>query len=347
MNSYTIKDSLLQSLINEWAKTKEVVAPVKSENFTKFEKISDSKEIVWGAPQTVISPKKYFSPQNEILLEYKIQEQNAITQPVIDDQNRILFGVHPCDINGIFLMDGVFSEGTKDDWYLARRNSTIIIGVDCLVPCSKEAICNRMDGLNPRERFDAFITKLGGGLCLVEVKTEKAEKLFEGSLKPANFIDKLRLKMVRDRRNDLFNKQNEKLLPKYGDLSKLMKNNFASKEWEARGELCYSCGSCNMVCPTCYCFDIQDYAKINLQSGKRMRVWDGCMLTDFAKIASGENFREERAHRLRHRTNRKINYLFEKWGQSFCTGCGRCTKACLTKLPNPLEIANAIYTRKS
>ncbi len=84
---------------------------------------------------------------------------------------------------------------------------------------------------------------------------------------------------------------------------------------------------------------------LDLRHGNRSRSWDGCLLTDFTRVASGEIFREDRGARLRHRTNRKDWYLFEKWGKSFCTGCGRCGKACLTKIVDPLDIANEIYER--
>ncbi|MBI5344370.1 MAG: 4Fe-4S dicluster domain-containing protein [Deltaproteobacteria bacterium] len=39
-----------------------------------------------------------------------------------------------------------------------------------------------------------------------------------------------------------------------------------------------------------------------------------------------------RAVRLRHRFNRKFNYLTGRFGALFCTGCGRCSRACLMKI---------------
>jgi ferredoxin len=141
----------------------------------------------------------------------------------------------------------------------------------------------------------------------------------------------------------LFGKKQRKLKPKLVDLPKLLKKNYDSKVWEEHGAKCFSCGSCNMVCPTCYCFDVRDCMELNLRHGDRSRFWDGCMLTDFTKVASGEIFREGRGARLRHRTYRKDLYLFEKWGRPFCTGCGRCGTACLTKIVDPLDIENELY----
>lgn len=45
----------------------------------------------------------------------------------------------------------------------------------------------------------------------------------------------------------------------------------------------------------------------DLQKGARLRRWDGCMLRDFALVASGETFHQPRSDRLRHRFYRKDN----------------------------------------
>ena len=70
----------------------------------------------------------------------------------------------------------------------------------------------------------------------------------------------------------------------------------------------------------------------NLKDGVRARVWDGCTLEDFAKVAGGHNFRKTRAERLRHRFNRKFRYLTDRFGALFCVGCGRCSRTCLVKI---------------
>jgi len=56
------------------------------------------------------------------------------------------------------------------------------------------------------------------------------------------------------------------------------------------------------------------------------------MLKDFAKVATGENFRETRASRIEHRFYRKFSYLFLKPGRSNCVGCGRCCRQCLADI---------------
>ncbi|HOX29368.1 MAG TPA: 4Fe-4S dicluster domain-containing protein, partial [bacterium] len=99
------------------------------------------------------------------------------------------------------------------------------------------------------------------------------------------------------------------------------------------------------VCPTCYCFDVEDDVAIDLVNGNRTRLWDSCQLTSFAEVAGGENFREKREARVKHRISRKFLYLNEKFSKPFCVGCGRCNRACTAKI-NIVEILNELSAAK-
>ena len=39
--------------------------------------------------------------------------------------------------------------------------------------------------------------------------------------------------------------------------------------WDVLGERCLACGTCNLVCPTCYCFDVRDEVALSLDEGER------------------------------------------------------------------------------
>ncbi len=83
----------------------------------------------------------------------------------------------------------------------------------------------------------------------------------------------------------------------------------------------------------------------NLTEGERYRVWDGCLLEDFAKVAGGHNLRKTRAERLRHRFNRKFQFQVDKFGGLFCVGCGRCSRTCLVNI-NIVEVTNEIISER-
>ncbi|TWT41934.1 Anaerobic sulfite reductase subunit A [Phycisphaerae bacterium RAS1] len=108
----------------------------------------------------------------------------------------------------------------------------------------------------------------------------------------------------------------------------ILRASYDSPVWEANALRCYSCSSCNLVCPTCYCFDIQDELDLPPESGCRTRAWDSCMLRDFALVAGGHNFRSKQAARLRHRILRKGAWIEQRSGRSGCVGCARCERAC-------------------
>ena len=80
----------------------------------------------------------------------------------------------------------------------------------------------------------------------------------------------------------------------------------------------------------------------DLQSGTRRRQWDACLLSGFAVVAGGHNFRKRREERYRHRFYRKAKYLPERFGFTGCVGCGRCVRACTAGIANPVEVYNTL-----
>ncbi|MCK4310760.1 MAG: 4Fe-4S dicluster domain-containing protein, partial [Methanomicrobia archaeon] len=112
--------------------------------------------------------------------------------------------------------------------------------------------------------------------------------------------------------------------------------------WKDQAEKCLACGTCTIVCPTCFCYDVNDEVDLNLTTGKRIRTWDGCLLRDFTKVGSGEIFRESLEERYRHRYNRKGRYLPDMLGFVACVGCGRCSTQCVPDIADPVDVMNMI-----
>jgi sulfhydrogenase subunit beta (sulfur reductase) len=114
---------------------------------------------------------------------------------------------------------------------------------------------------------------------------------------------------------------------------------YNSPVWNKVAEKCLGCGTCNLLCATCYCFDVRDEVEIDMKKGSRERFWDSCMLNEFAEVAGGENFREKLESRTRHRLYRKFKYLTQDSGALHCVGCGRCSKYCPADI-NIVQIIN-------
>jgi len=100
---------------------------------------------------------------------------------------------------------------------------------------------------------------------------------------------------------------------------------FDNPRWRDAAPACIGCGICTFLCPTCYCFDIQDEG--DRREGERVRLWDSCLFYDFTKMAAGQP-RPEHYRRYRQRLMHKFKYYPELFGELLCTGCGRCIRYC-------------------
>jgi sulfhydrogenase subunit beta (sulfur reductase) len=241
-----------------------------------------------------------------------------------------IFGVHTCDLAGIQCLNMVFSERPKDYNYLVRKNNITIIGLECGDYCDQFASCALMNSELPNGGYDLFVTEFDEYL-LFHVSTQAGEDIVgsTGLFEDADASHMSRLSEYRKNKKSIFKKE----LPiDSKDIAALFDKCFDSKVWDDLNERCLACGNCNNVCPTCYCFDIIDEPALDLTSGVRYRRWDSCQLEPFARVAGGANFRENRGARQRHRYYRKFSYPVKKFFRYFCTGCGRCSRACMAHI---------------
>lgn len=274
---------------------------------------------------TVLGPKKFLWPSRQTLVSYSLgAEPNP--QPVLEHEPQVLFGVHPCDVTAIQTLDAAFSKDIADPHYLARRADTAIVGLDCAAACDDSSFCLDMGSLYPEAGYDVLLTP-SQDQFFVEVKTDLGQALVAAAkTRPANKTDmQARQKFSEEKRGNFHFKLpcEVKYLPEVLDAS------YDSLVWEAIARRCFSCGSCNTTCPTCYCFDVYDDVAMDLTKGCRTRRYDSCQLDPFAEVAGGESFRKERWSRLRHRMFRKGKYILEQTGKAGCVGCGRCERACV------------------
>ncbi len=306
-----------------------VVAPVRKGEKYVFSEVDGFDEIALDYNISLLSPKKYFFPQSETVLKFKIGEK-PLSEPVAAEAPRIIFGIHPCDVAATWLLDEVFKDDPADPNYLEKRRKAILIGLNCRRPCDEYSFCRDMGTHNAADGFDLMLTDLGDRY-FVEIGTEVRESLLVASaeFRNASAEDLKARQAWQDEKEKDFIKRipyDTKFLPE------ILEESYDSLVWDAIAKRCFSCGSCNLVCPTCYCFDIRDEVAANAVEGERKRIWDSCQLAEFTQVAGGEVFREERSARLRHRFFRKGKWLMERYGKLGCVGCGRCDRNCLVKI---------------
>jgi ferredoxin len=316
-----------------------VMAPQAKNGHFAFAPLTEPSALRLDYDVTILPPKKYVLPQVEPLLEFEVC---GPCRSVQDAQPMILLGVHPYDLVAILQMDELFRQGQYDTHYMDRRCQITIIALDVVTP-SPNVFASSMGTATVSSGYDILLTVLKDGSILADAATEKGQELIRlaGSATPATEADLQARKDIWDRNNAALNKH--ELLCKPALLPKLLEQHYHHPVWEEKARLCYSCGSCNQVCPTCYCFDVQDRVNWDLKTGIRYRAWDGCLLENFATVAGNHNFRKDRAARFRHRMYRKGKYVPEKiGGQIACVGCGRCISACTAKIANPVEVYNRL-----
>lgn len=298
----------------------------------QFAKVEADSEIQFKQyTPTVLPPVKLLIPAREELLSFRKHEDGKTEiNPTLDESFRVIAGVRPCDLKGIFLIDLFLKEGVADAHYLVRRENTAIIGWGCTAPCDSRSFCAAVDSLHHTEGADIFITPLKDGDLLVEVKTKLGEKLAAGTeWQPCEDGPAKKVGVVVNMPEPF-----GRTLPvSVQEISQNVAEKWNSPIWDKHVARCFSCGSCNLVCPTCYCFDVSDDLNLDVASGNRTRTWDGCMLPHFAVVGGGHNFRPDPAARQRHRVKRKFEYLTDKFKQgAVCVGCGRCGRQCTANI---------------
>ncbi|MFC1761824.1 4Fe-4S dicluster domain-containing protein [Planctomycetota bacterium] len=328
----------LNSLIDALIGSSQVVGvQAKGEKFD-YAPLASAKDLRLDYDVTLQSPKKYMLPASETLMTFAV---GGGYQSQISDESLVLVGVHPYDMVAINQMDTLFSQDNYDSHYMQRRKNITIVACDVVTP-SKNGFASSMKSSVVKSGYDVLLTDVGDGF-VAEAATEKGEALL---VKATTAVDASTADL--EKRQDVWNK-NTKGLNQHElkcdahYLPKLLEKAYDHPVWEEKAKTCFSCGSCNLVCPTCYCFDVQDDVNWDMKSGCRNRSWDGCLLDGFTKVAGDHEFRNARADRFRHRLYRKAKYVPAKiGGEIACVGCGRCVNACLPDIANPVAIYNQL-----
>jgi len=298
--------------------------------------LENANELRLDYDVTLLPPKKYFLPQIEKLIEYNLEKKFEYKREE-KVKSRILIGVHPYDIIALEQTDKLYLDSQEDDYYKKKRENTIIIGSD-IEKVNERSFAASMNTHVTDSGFDLLLTNIGGDYAIT-IGSKKGEKLLikYAKTKPAKELD---IKKIKEKRKKIKLEYTKKLKVPKEDWSKVLVANYDHPLWENRSQKCMECSSCTMVCPTCFCYDVIDDVSLDLKDGNRVRTWDGCLIRDFTKVASGEVFRDDISKRFRHRFYRKGNYLPERYGFVACVGCGRCGIACLPDIADPCDVMN-------
>ncbi len=341
MTAYTVQMEQLPGLLAAWSAQCQVHVPVALETgFYDFSPWRPGTEIAFEYDVAYNPLKRFFMPPREDMIVFDLETYTA--KPVFAAPSILLFGVHPYDVKAVTQLDQLMESGSVDQNYFSRRDAAVIFAMTPLA-VSDTAFWASVGADKVDQGFDLYWTKIGPGTFHVEIGSGRGEELLlaAGPLAPATAGSREAARKAQVRAKALG--ASRSLRFDWRETPHVMGRSWNSSLWHRKAEKCLGCGSCNIVCPTCYCFDIREEVDEKLKAGHRFREWDGCMLSGFALVAGNHNFRPQASERYRHRYMRKGKYIFDKIGELGCVGCGRCVRACTSKIADPCEIFNALW----
>ncbi len=326
--------------LREWLKSLsvryDVFVPVKKGQQRFYKKFSSSSdEFVIGEVRAFEPLKAFFSRAREVVAQ---GFSDAI--PQLPVKPFAIVGVKACDLKGFKVQDFVFMPpDAKDPVYAKNRDANLVISADCT--CTIETCFCLALGIQPfpKENFDVNLSQVKDGF-VVDIGSAKGEaavaassSLFRNALSESmDERDAMRQAVIDGVQKNL----REHNVPGEADLSGAVEKNFHSEIWADEAKTCVECGACNTICPTCHCFLLYDQkaggTSVDSARMERFRIWDSCMIKDFARVAGGGNPRKALWMRLRNRFEKKFDFFPKVSGITACTGCGRCISACPAKI---------------
>lgn len=263
--------------------------------------------------------KRFFVPNQETLFEFlKNKATSLVEQPL-----RAIFGLSVLDLRAINLWRQVFE---KDIYFQERFKNTLIIGYG---PGVEEEGQFKLwqpeyeENILEHVQFDIFLMKRGNKF-----------QIFTGTRVGQKLLDEFGYKDYEHIQFTGIIKE-EGVDPWVIEVrEKLRAMKSTDSLWQELGQRCIECGKCTVVCPTCFCFDIYDRAKLSKDKNfggfkfDRERCWAACFYREFSEIAGDYKFLTNTAARIHFWYTHKFVRIPDEFGIPGCVGCGRCSRVC-------------------
>jgi sulfhydrogenase subunit beta (sulfur reductase) len=272
--------------------------------------------------------KRVLFPASSLLWRLRGGGGGAASAPDDESAQRFAFiGVRSCDLHAITIQDRVFIGGNQvDPTYASRRGGAFIVAVNC-GQAGATCFCVSMDtGPKATAGFDIALTELlgdGEHKFVVETGTDRgAEVMAEVPHEQAQAADVTTADRIVERTAASMGRHMET-----GGIKELLYANFEHPRWDEVASRCLACGNCTMVCPTCFCFSVDDVTDLTGDVLERHRSWDSCFTMDHSYIHGGA-VRPSNRSRYRQWMTHKLATWIDQFGTSGCVGCGRCITWC-------------------
>jgi sulfhydrogenase subunit beta (sulfur reductase) len=305
----------------------------------QFMPVSSVDDIEFDYTLTTSSAKHFFLPFRDQLSRFSFQNSDFEQHVAYEADPVVLIGLRPCDISALNILDDVLLNGRyPSPYYLAKRKNTFVIGMDHLpLP---DCFCKSLAHHTVSTGFNLFCSDIGEKYYL-SINSSKA----------FTYLEKFQTEEPSCEDNCLMTRRRKLISESFRtevdvtSLPSILDIEFESPVWDKWGAKCLNCGTCAMVCPTCYCYSVDEHFDIDLKGASRNRQLYSCNLVDFAVVAGGHNFRPKNGDRLKYRYYHQHRGFAENANQQICVGCNRCGRACLTGI-NPKAVINDLRMEK-
>jgi ferredoxin len=337
---------------NDWTKgidksreAYQLFGPVKDENGCLFKELDIDVQPDMELQTSVMSPKSVLFPQTEKILtaslDESIEDHHVMKRAQNDYSPRAVLGIRPYDAKAILLVKLNFDTADfKDPYWCDAYEATVFVGLGITKPDPFDFSTSVGTGPFCEEGLDILLADLDDHY-LAKIITPKGEA-YAAACGFDNFAqEKESLALF-----DILKKEAEKNISSQVETDKLKGKSILDLHeapfWDDVAFSCINCGTCTYVCPTCWCFDIQD--ELKQKNAVRFRNWDTCMSPLFTRHATGHNPRGTKVQRVRQRFMHKLKYFLDKYDQGImCVGCGRCVKSCPVNI-DIREVCNIMNT---
>ncbi|MFC1984497.1 4Fe-4S dicluster domain-containing protein [Chloroflexota bacterium] len=324
-SSKIISKENIAKLLNEWNQEFDLFVPSRDEGVAKFAKWDgkDTSFLSWYRNTIIPSKTIFFPPMEEIFSFQKDKQSYHIELPSSNGQRQLSFAIRPCDANAMAILDKTFENAYEDHYYLSKRKDAVLVGLGCTRPYDSCFCTSLVSSPTDSTNVDLMLTDIDDRF-FVEAITYAGNELVAKTgnlIKRATKADDTRAKEAKDAAHS---KVTRRLDTK--DIDGKLLSSFEDQDfWKELAAKCISCGICTFLCPTCYCFDIND--ELIKDRGTRFRSWDSCNFPVYTKMPM-ENPREEKWRRIRNRVCHKYEFYPMNFDIIACTGCGRCIRQC-------------------
>ena len=287
-----------------------------------FDRVEEPGKLLIGLPPRIPqhSPKYRLLPPEHVLLY--VNRDYGVELPKLAETPMVFFGVKPCDVAAIRVLDSILV--ARHPVYTQKRSLLKLIVVEeCLDPLDTCFCGDVGSGPATKDYYDVSYAALGDTVFF-KAGTGVGVNLLRniGLRKPSGpELDKYESALKR-----AAEKASNKV-PGLIEIRKALASSVVNVDlWRDLSKYCLACGSCNYVCPTCFCTEIEDVIEGGSVSA-RVAKWVGCRTYTYGLVAGG-HFRQELYTRYRHFALHKMVFYSEQVGVIGCVGCGRCSAWC-------------------